>query len=609
MINFNFLCPVWGSRYINEFLDWVAPTLLAPGNLPALSGTDSVFTILTHSASREVFESHPTFLQLSKLCRVQFVFIDETMSYNRLEDEGNSVFLLNLAYQRGMAAETRDHNTVHFVIMNGDVLFADGCCTHLRQLCADSDVRLVMEAVFRAEAKGVERDIASYRTEDGAIAIPNRSLVRLGLKHLHPATDHYIWDNPGGSSPIANHFYWRIGSDKGLLAHCYLMHPVVIRPVNQVTAIDGFIDYAGPGLCGDDSSKIRFLDHSDDFVRLEVAPADYEMAHVTPTPYRPETVAKELANWTTAFHRQLASRPIVYLADDDAAALQDATARSAAAITEVDRLLAPYPVHPHAGHAYWGDTTPKFAAYLAEKQIGQPEVVPATPTLYISTTPRSEAATVQATRPSASQAPAGMMEDEWGALLDHLAQCRGDILLVQTAQSSIGPALAALTSPERRIHICNVAPGSMVSALAAIDAVYDGAVIADGVEAEENVDAVTAQLGRLVRHGGMLAANIRFFAGAIAGTDSAPAHYLSDGLPQWFWRIQVDYFGTPLSVAAALLRQTLAMRSGGSWVRRLANGALLLLMNLASPMQPKMPRSKRRSLYLSALVRAERLAS
>ena len=34
---FNFLSPIWGERYIEEYFDLIVPTLLAPGNLPAVA--------------------------------------------------------------------------------------------------------------------------------------------------------------------------------------------------------------------------------------------------------------------------------------------------------------------------------------------------------------------------------------------------------------------------------------------------------------------------------------------------------------------------------------------------------------------------------------------
>ena len=36
------LMPVWGSRYIRQFLEFCLPTMLAPGNIPALAQAASV---------------------------------------------------------------------------------------------------------------------------------------------------------------------------------------------------------------------------------------------------------------------------------------------------------------------------------------------------------------------------------------------------------------------------------------------------------------------------------------------------------------------------------------------------------------------------------------
>jgi hypothetical protein len=45
------LLPVWGHRYVRQFLEIGLPTLMAPGNVPALAqSVPSEFEILTSAA-------------------------------------------------------------------------------------------------------------------------------------------------------------------------------------------------------------------------------------------------------------------------------------------------------------------------------------------------------------------------------------------------------------------------------------------------------------------------------------------------------------------------------------------------------------------------------
>lgn len=63
------LLPVWGYRFVRQFLDVGLPTLLAPGNLPALARTlPCEFVILTSEEDEPFIRLHPTFRALSDIC-------------------------------------------------------------------------------------------------------------------------------------------------------------------------------------------------------------------------------------------------------------------------------------------------------------------------------------------------------------------------------------------------------------------------------------------------------------------------------------------------------------------------------------------------------------
>src|SRR6202043_2552243 len=48
------LLPVWGYRYVRQFLEFSLPTMLAPGNVPALAGLlPCTFVLLTSSADAD----------------------------------------------------------------------------------------------------------------------------------------------------------------------------------------------------------------------------------------------------------------------------------------------------------------------------------------------------------------------------------------------------------------------------------------------------------------------------------------------------------------------------------------------------------------------------
>ena len=58
------LC-VWGYSYVRQFLEYSLPTLLAPGNIPALAAAlPTEFVILTSADDESFIVEHPTFKRL-----------------------------------------------------------------------------------------------------------------------------------------------------------------------------------------------------------------------------------------------------------------------------------------------------------------------------------------------------------------------------------------------------------------------------------------------------------------------------------------------------------------------------------------------------------------
>ena len=54
------LLPVWGHRFIRQFLEFCLPTLLAPGNMPAIAGAlPCRFVLLSSEADEPTIRSHP----------------------------------------------------------------------------------------------------------------------------------------------------------------------------------------------------------------------------------------------------------------------------------------------------------------------------------------------------------------------------------------------------------------------------------------------------------------------------------------------------------------------------------------------------------------------
>ena len=63
------LLPIWGYRFVRQFLDVSLPTWLAGGNLPALAAhLPTEFVLLTSREDETFIRCHPMFAELKRVC-------------------------------------------------------------------------------------------------------------------------------------------------------------------------------------------------------------------------------------------------------------------------------------------------------------------------------------------------------------------------------------------------------------------------------------------------------------------------------------------------------------------------------------------------------------
>ena len=87
------LLPVWGVAFVRQFLDFCLPTLLAPGNIPALAeALPTHFTLLTRSSDVPLIIEHPAWRQLARHCDTEVREIDDLIV------DGNHHAAITLAY-------------------------------------------------------------------------------------------------------------------------------------------------------------------------------------------------------------------------------------------------------------------------------------------------------------------------------------------------------------------------------------------------------------------------------------------------------------------------------------------------------------------------------
>src|SRR5579872_937686 len=106
------LLAVWGERYIKDFMDLGLPSLLAPGNLPALSSQYPVkFVFLTRSAEISLFNQYPVMEKLKTYCDIEFISLDDLITIE------NYSTTLTLALDRAIKNTGKQMLNTYFLIL------------------------------------------------------------------------------------------------------------------------------------------------------------------------------------------------------------------------------------------------------------------------------------------------------------------------------------------------------------------------------------------------------------------------------------------------------------------------------------------------------------
>jgi hypothetical protein len=335
------LLPVWGAKYLRQCLEVCIPSLLAPGNVPAITAVlPTTFVLMTRDRDMPLIRAHRTWLALAAVCDARLESIDGLLS------EAASL-VLTLAYAREIRALGAAACEIGFVFLVSDYIVADGALRHvLSRLQGGADA--VFAGNFQMLRPAVDR--LPRETARDALSVPPRDLVRLALDWLHPATLACMAGETATHDPRANRVFWRAGRGT-LLGRFYLMHMVAIRPLTVDVTIAGPCDYSFvPEFCPD--GRIETITDSDDYLVVEVQSAPANPQGAASGPLDPAAMAKSLAEWATAQHRRNAAHPIVYHDADTGPELAGVIDESARFVAETNRLPGST-VRPHRHHPYW----------------------------------------------------------------------------------------------------------------------------------------------------------------------------------------------------------------------------------------------------------------
>jgi hypothetical protein len=342
-LDFDILIPIWGERYIRRFAELGLRTLLAPGNLPEMCRHHRVkLIVLTSREGPSLCRLWPAFAALGRIATIEFVEIDDLIAAYG----GNYSVILTRAYNRAMALSGNLLGR-NFIYLVGDQVFADGSLGEIaRAMVAGYDACLACTA--RVEADAVAPRLAALGDHE-ALSLPRRDLVDLLLKFPHPTLAAKMVRDGKIHLNAAHQFFWQPTPDT-LVARCFLLHMLCIRPTRRPSDIAAFCDFSFITELAP-SGRYHYLDDSDAFLAIELQDAGHEAEFVTPYELSAAEVARSVSAWATPMHHACIDATFVFKGGNSRYLPAAAKQLSDPYVDELRRHLAPPMTHRH--HPFW----------------------------------------------------------------------------------------------------------------------------------------------------------------------------------------------------------------------------------------------------------------
>jgi hypothetical protein len=353
------LLPVWGYSYIRQFLECGLPTLLSPGNIPAIAAElPTEFVVLTSADDQAFIEGHPTFARLAATCKTTIRPIDHLIT------DRNYSTTITLAYTEEVRAAGASMVDTCFFFLVSDYIIADGSLANaLKRM--QKGISAVVVGNFQAvreDALPLLQNLLTVKRH--ILALPPRVLMRWALNHLHPATLANTVNLQFNHNSHTNRLFWRVDSET-ILGRFYLMHMLCVRPEVTDFIIGASCDYSFvPEMCP--SGNVEAITDSDEYLVVELQPRRHEAEFLRPGPLQPRALAKSLNDWTTSAHRENVGREIIFHAGELPPDLKETRAQSDKFLAQVSRYLRRKP-RPYRGHPYWRGAMAAFCDATGRK--------------------------------------------------------------------------------------------------------------------------------------------------------------------------------------------------------------------------------------------------
>lgn len=349
----------WGERYLDDLMRYTVPSILAPGNLPALAeefACEIVLVTETHLFDR--VKNDPSYPELCRYATVILKPVDDLISpwYG---------ISLTYAYTRGYVDLGEEITDSFLLFLNADFIMADGCYRSLIP-----HMRNGAGAIFAPSYCTIAEDVAPLLEsridkKSRALAIAPRELAAMVLEHRHNTVRGKTVNDGDFHMHWIDQFYWKV-DDGTLLARQLPIAVVCLKPNRALIEPTSFWDYGVVyDICRDVPPTI--LADSDDFLMLELRGRDVAREEMEPGWPEASVIAERLSKFTSDYMRDFGRHTLILHSGPLPADISEGKSSLAHYVGEVYRRLSP--PKSYRNHEFWEYHWPNFHRYRAEAKI------------------------------------------------------------------------------------------------------------------------------------------------------------------------------------------------------------------------------------------------
>jgi hypothetical protein len=266
---------IWGESYIRLFCNYCIPTLMAEGNLPAVSKLRNISVdICAHSADIEIIKHQEVVKTLSEICTIHFVEFPESL----VTCEGYKRNDFNFRYNiyggfHHLSIERARSIGADVMCLGPDNIYSNGSFLYYVQ-CIDNGFTAVLFNATRAQAEFLIPLLDTMKDPDsGALTINSDEMVYFSTQFIHHSFMQYVVSDI--QMPIWRSAFY-IPYTHGLYIRGYHLHPVIIA----AAAIDRSKDIRWNYMTVDadltttifsDPNSVKVITDSRDGIMLDIA--------------------------------------------------------------------------------------------------------------------------------------------------------------------------------------------------------------------------------------------------------------------------------------------------------------------------------------------------